>query len=480
MFLLLFSREKVKEKLYYLPYICSHFKIHLLMRYFLFLITIFFTFNGFSQKDTTTNFVNKSSALLQIEQGKTLLNENNYLKAILTFRNAANTDVNSWRPAYWLSKTHYRLNNYGYSLKYAKDALAKDSAGVDKEVYYIIAQSYHRLGSLDTAIVFYEKCLKIFTKKDIVAFDIQNRYKQAVYAKSLSQTEVKHEKKPLSGDVNTGHNDYGPVLSHDGQTLYFTSRRNNTTGGGQNPYDEMFYEDIYVAQWSQEDQMWDSITNTGILKKVNGSGFESMSWISEDGTIGYVTVNNEAVDERIMTRSSDILEIKINAKEVWGSPKSSTTEVLNSMGFDAGATVTADGNTMYFVSDRNLKKGSDIYMSRKVGRSWGAPIALSDSINTVGNETTPFITPDGNYLFFSSDEHLGMGGYDIFVSKNLGSNNWSTPINLGPAFNSVNNDTHFQYYPHLNKAMFAAQIIVGMKSNIDIFEIDMTGFDLLK
>ena len=73
-----------------------------------------------------------------------------------------------------------------------------------------------------------------------------------------------------------------------------------------------------------------------------------------------------------------------------------------------------------------------------------------------------------------------MGGYDIFVSKNLGSNNWTKPVNLGPTINSVNNDTHFQYYPHLKKALFASQVVSGMKSNFDIFEIDMTDFDLLK
>lgn len=450
------------------------------MRYYLLLIAILFSINVFSQKDSTTNFVDKSSALLQIEQGKTLLNENNYLKAILTFRNAALKDVNSWRPPYWLAKTHYSLNNFGYSLKYAKDALAKDSIGVDKEVNYLLAQCYHRLGSIDTAITYYEKCLKSFSKKDIAALDIQNSYQQAIYAKNLLKEEIKVERTAIPGGVNSGHNDYGPVLSNDGQTLYFTSRRNNTTGGGQNPYDEMFYEDIYVAKWSAEEQGWDSITNTGVLKKVNGSGFESMSWLSEDGMIAYITVNNEAVDEKIMTRSSDILEIKMNSKEVWSGPKSNTTSAINSMGFDAGATVTADGNTMYFVSDRNLKKGSDIYMSQKTGKSWGAPIALSDSINTPGNETTPFITPDGKYLFFSSDAHLGMGGYDIFVSKNLGSNNWTKPVNLGPTINSVNNDTHFQYYPHLKKALFASQVVSGMKSNFDIFEIDMTDFDLLK
>lgn len=447
------------------------------------LVTVIFIFTTFStivfsQKDTTANFIDKSSALLQIEQGKNFFNENNFLKAILSFRNAANKDPLSWRAPFWLAKTHYKLNNYGYSLQYANEALKRDTIGVDKETYYYLAQSYHRLEKLDSAIFFYEKCLKIFPGKDVITLDIQNRYTQAVYAQKVLKNKALIEKKALNGEVNTGHNDYGPILSKDGKTLYFTSRRNNTTGGGQNPYDEVFYEDIYHAQWNTETEEWDSVSNIGLFKKVNGDGFESLSWLSPDATTGYVTINNEAVDEKITTNSSDIFEISLNSKGQWGTPKNTSTIAINSTGFDAGATITADGNTMYFVSDRNLKKGSDIYVSKKNGKVWGTPIALSDSINTLGNETTPFITPDGKYLFFSSDGLLGMGGYDVYVSKNLGSNNWSKPINLGIAINSVNNDTHFQYYPELKKAVFSSVVISGMKSNMDIFEVETTNLEL--
>lgn len=358
------------------------------------------------------------------------------------------------------------------------EAYLKDTANVDKEVNVLLAQSFHRLGQLDSAILFYEKSLKVLSKRDVVALDIQTKLNQATYAQNNASKEKFAEKQALPKDVNTGHNDYAPVLSQDGKTLYFTSRRNNTIGGGQNPYDELFYEDIYRAVWNDDTQDWDSISNVDMLEKVNKTGFESLSWVSADGTLAYITVNNEAVDEKIETRSSDIFELKMNAKGYWNAPKASATNVLNSEGFDAGATITADGNTMYFVSDRNLKNGSDIYVARRVGKSWGTPMPLPAEINTVGNETTPFITPDGKYLFFSSDTHQGMGGYDIFVSKNLGGNSWSKPENLGNTINSVNNDTHFQYYPHLNKAMFAQQVISGMKSNFDIFEIETTNFKL--
>ena len=69
-----------------------------------------------------------------------------------------------------------------------------------------------------------------------------------------------------------------------------------------------------------------------------------------------------------------------------------------------------------------------------------------------------------------------MGGMDIFVSENLGGGLWSKAINLGGFVNTVNNDTHFKYYPQLNKAMLAGYELIGKKSSIDIYEVDMTDF----
>lgn len=101
------------------------------------------------------------------------------------------------------------------------------------------------------------------------------------------------------------------------------------------------------------------------------------------------------------------------------------------------------------------------------------------TINTAGRETTPFITPDGRYLFFSSDGHLGMGGLDIYVVENMGGT-WGEPINLGAGINTVNNDTHFVYYEALKKAYVSGFELVGDKSSIDIYEIDMSNFSYPK
>jgi hypothetical protein len=70
-----------------------------------------------------------------------------------------------------------------------------------------------------------------------------------------------------------------------------------------------------------------------------------------------------------------------------------------------------------------------------------------------------------------------MGGYDVFVVENLGST-WGTPINLGSEVNSVNNDTHFQYYPQLKKAVLSSFEIIGQKSSMDVYELDFSTFKI--
>jgi Tol biopolymer transport system component len=102
---------------------------------------------------------------------------------------------------------------------------------------------------------------------------------------------------------------------------------------------------------------------------------------------------------------------------------------------------------------------------------------IEKTINNKGRQTTPFISPDGTYLFFSSDAHLGMGGYDIFVSKLHGSQ-WSIPINLGFGINSVNDDTHFKYYPELKLGVFASVENDGSRATYNLFTVNMANFDL--
>jgi tetratricopeptide (TPR) repeat protein len=452
------------------------------LKFILLLSVVFFTLSSQAASsmkytglppDSTTSILDKSAALLILEEGKRLFSEGKVRDALNQFRDATTKDPNSWRPYYWIASCHYAMSNYGFALQYANRAF-RMSPDVDKEIHEIMGKSYHQIGKLDSAIINYQFALTYLSPNRSKELEVEKKIAECKYAKSELSAGMRSKRIHLDGDINTGFNDYGPILSADGKTVYFTSRRNNTKGSRQNPDDQEYFEDVYRGKWDEATQRFDSITND--IDRINTIGFDAFSHMSTDGLSAMMTVNTTQTNLPKVTKSSDIFELFLTNKGKWSTPKRIANKTINTTYFDAAPTVTADGNTMYFVSDRNgQKKCTDIYMAKKEGKTWGDAVALSDSVNSTGFETTPYITPDGKYLFFSSDGHLGMGGMDVFVSENLG-NNWSKPKNLGAAVNTVNNDTHFKYYAELKKAIMAGFEIVGQKSSMDIYMVDMDGY----
>ena len=436
--------------------------------------------------DSTTNLVDKSTAAYMIDEGRTLFNEGKVRDALVKFREAAIKDPNSWKAVYWVGQCHYTMNNYGLALKYANEAREHDKNTINNEVYELLGNSYHRTSNLDSAIFYFEKLLtdlkgrmgfetglnpgsKEYYKK--IEFSLQ----QALFAKA-EVVSGNQSKRVSLGSVNSGYNDYNPILTNGGKTLYFVSRRSDTKGGSMNPDDQEFFEDTYYAVWNEETQDWDSLSNE--LGRVNSDGFDAINFISKDGLYGVMTINTTATGAKKTTKGSDLFMIEMSTKTKWSTPKRINSKSINTGFFEGSATMTADGNTMYFVSDRKGNKSStDIYVTQKVGKSWGEAKPLPFSVNTTGRETTPFITPDGRFLFFSSDGHPGMGGLDVYVVENKGGS-WGTPQNLGIMVNTVNNDTHFQYYPEMKKAVMSSFEIIGQKASMDMYQVDMSGYVL--
>lgn len=426
--------------------------------------------------DSTSSVVDRASAVLLIDEGKKLLNNGRTRDALAKFRQAYNKDKYSGRAAYWIGKAHYQLANYGYALQYAKIAESLSEAA-DGDVFYLLGEAYHRQNILDSARMNYDLALIQMRQSRSRAFNIQQKIDEVAYARATSNAEVKFQKQLVPGDVNSGYNDYAPLLTDNANTMYFVSRRPDTKGGGVNPDDQSYFEDIYRARWDSKTQTWDSITND--IGRLNSDGFDAVSHITPDGNTLYVTLNTSVLPIKKRTRSSDICTSDLSVKGQWSTPKPIKNKTINTSFFDGAATLTADGNTMYFVSDRRGEKSmSDIFVVERTGKNWGVARALPDHINSAGNETTPFITSDGRFLFFSSDGLTGMGGYDMYVSENLGNGQWSNPVNLGHEFNTVNNDTHFRYYPELNKGYFSSYRVQGQKASIDIFEINLEGWSI--
>lgn len=424
--------------------------------------------------DSTTSLLNRSSALKMIDQGKVFIGEGKVREALIVFREASVKDPFQWKASYWIAFCHNQLGNFGYANQYAKETIKKAGTEVDVEIYEILATSFHQLNQLDSALYYYSNCKDKLSKVRYNQLRIDQKIANCEFAKKATNSENKRI--PLAANINSGADEYAPILTENGTNLYFTARRANSTGGMINAGDQDYLEDIYRATWNPQTRQWDSITN--ILPRLNTNGHDALNWIAPDGLTAVVTWNNVMTNDKKHTKSSDICEVEYTQKSSWTAPRIIANKTINTSFFEGSATLTADGNTMYFVSDRKgEKKSTDIYVVQKRGKTWGEASALPDSINTIGRETTPFISADGRFLFFSSDGHTGMGGMDIFVSEKT-DRGWSKPVNLGPSINTVNDETHFSINFSTKKAFCAGVELIGLKSNYNCFEFDVNQLQL--
>lgn len=430
--------------------------------------------------DSTNSVFQKGTAQYFIGEGKRYYNEGKHRLAIVKFREALLKDKQNAVATYWLAECHLALGDYEQARDFGEEAVALNP-DVFKESSNLLGIAYHRLGNLDKALDHYKKALAMLSPTMAKDLLVQRHIDECERAKTMMASPVKVTITNMPQAINSTLDDYGPVLSPDGKMFYFVSRRSDNKGGGINPDDNRYFEDIYISFKDEQTGEWTPATNTDeLLKRLNTAGFDHIAGISPDGEDLYLTINTTSMEKpKPKTHSSDLFISRMSKNGQWNTPKP-VGKPVNTIFFEASPTVTADGRIMYFISERaGGHGGSDIYITYKTGNEWAKPQNLGDIINTSGQETTCYITPDDKYLFFSSTGHDGMGGYDIYVTRK-DNGRWLKPVNLGYPINTVSDETHFAYYPELKKAYYstfssAANKGVGAR---DIFEVDMSEYEL--
>ena len=449
------------------------------------LVSLGFTNNSFARDDfnfppdSTSNIFEKGTAQYFIAEGKRLYNEGQFRVALLKFREALVKDKGNPMATYWVGECHRILGNYQKAINYAEEAIAKDPE-VDKEYGYLLGICYQRLADLDKAIEMFDKCRSMVKDQRAKELKLDFLIAECERGKEMMNNPVKVSISNLGLNINSAFDDYSPTLSPDGKTLYFTSRRADNKGGGVNPDDQRYFEDIYISTWDESNNEWSEAKNDDErVVRVNTKGFDAVCWISPDEKYLYVSINTMAMDKpKPKTKHTDIFVCRKNNRGGWNTPKP-VGKPINTIWWDALPSLNADQTAMYFISERKGGEGrGDIWVSRKEGKAWGKPVNLGKEINTKGQETTVCVTPDEKYLFFSSDGHEGMGGYDVYVSMNV-EGQWSKPVNLGYPINTVSDETHFTYYPEMKKAYystFSSSDNKGIGAR-DIFEVDMSEYE---
>ena len=273
---------------------------------------------------------------------------------------------------------------------------------------------------------------------------------------------------PLSGTVNTKSLEFGPTLTKDGNRLYFSRQGYAGNVGGAAD------EDIWFSEFDEETQSWKEAKNMASPLNNEGPNFiVGVGWTGDTLLLG-----NEYSKKGKMKAG---LSLSIKQGDNWTFPQPVTIANDYNMAERTGFDLSSDRKAL-IIAQRKIdsKGGLDLYVSFRDPNSKN-PYAGKESINmgpvlnSVGDETSPFLAYDNRTLYFSSNGHNGFGGYDIFVSYRLDDTwtKWSKPENLGEGVNTIYDDTHFGFTPKSRYAYYSR----GLTSeNSDIYRVDMTYF----
>lgn len=315
------------------------------------------------------------------------------------------------------------------------------------DAYFSLGNAYRITNSLDSALNTYHLFRKLIseagsmTNQDFVNQQIQACNVASVQMKSPVNVRIE----PLKEYINQGSVNERPVLSFDGNTMAYTERRGLESV-------------VYVTR--KEGTRWDTPVDI-TLEASMGPDCQTTS-LNYDGTELYLFKNDNYDGNIYVTTFS-------NGK--W-APIRKLNRNINTRFYESHAAISADGNKLYFTSNRAGGIGElDLWVAEKDGTGdWGVPLNLGKAVNTPFNEDTPFISADGKSLTFSSEGHSSMGGYDIFISKQT-SGVWGNPVNIGYPINTTDDDLAYQ--PFDNGALGYYSVMTGYKKK----EISLVTFN---
>ena len=404
------------------------------------------------------------------------LAERNVRGALNIYRALKKDFTNDAMINYRMGECYLQLKKYELAVEYFQNARTLD-ADIDGDLELNLGNAYHKNGQLDKSLEAYNKYIGTAKKKDVEYNQVATKIASVNYAKKMIASPVDVKIEVLGKNINSRGGDYSPSISADGKTMIFTSRRSDTKGGGVDKKgDFKYFEDIYISDWDSADSKWGK--SRPIEGRLNTEGHDASLSISPDGQKIYIYRNDGKV------YIGDIfVSKKRKTSGTWGTPKA-LEKPINSSYFESSACLSADGNQLYFVSERLGKKNGaqgrgDIYVAERVSKNqWGEPKNLGSIINTPEDEISVFIHPDGKTLFFSSKGHLSIGGLDIFMSKLQKDSTWSKPQNLGYPINSVLDDVHFTLNLDGSVAYYSAVKEDGLGER-DIYKIDMSNYPVL-
>ncbi len=391
--------------------------------------------------------------------GSYRLARESYLKAY--GYNPDNPELN-----YMIGRCYLFSDNKFESIKYIEKAY-KLEPDVHFDIHLMLGMAFHQILEFDKAIDEYNYFINKLHPK--FRPDYQSKVdlfiQQCKNGKILAAEPKRVVINNLGPTVNSVFDEYGPMISADGNTMYFTSRRKYSKKSKKSIIDDKFFEDVYSTQLDNNSWTRARRVDAKVTGKTNTTNVAAVG-ISPDKQSLYIYKGKN--------NSGDLYVCRMKKGE-WTAPKSLSK--FNSKHREVSMCISSDESTLYFVSS-NTKTGyggTDIYISTKnIKGKWQKPVNAGNVINTFSDELGVSLGANDSVLYFSSKGHNSMGGYDVFQSSLSNVGLWSKPINLGYPINTPNDDIFYSDIPDGKTGYYSSNRESGL-GGMDIYKVIYLG-----
>jgi outer membrane protein OmpA-like peptidoglycan-associated protein len=301
---------------------------------------------------------------------------------------------------------------------------------VDPHLNFHLGEAYHLNHDFDKAIEYYTKYRSVAEKQE--GFDPDKRITECNEGKKLMTNPTRVILENMGPVVNSKYREYAAVISADESIMFFTSRRDNTTGK-LIADDGLYFEDIYST--TKQNGIW--TPPVSLPNPVNSREHDATIALSNDGQKLFIYSDDG-------NNKGDIMISRLDGDK-WTKPEAAGGKSINTDFSEIHACFSFDEKSIYFVSNKEEGSlgGFDIWVTRLDDEGkWQKAENLGPAINTPYDEDAVFMHPDGKTMYFSSKGHKTMGSFDIFRSV-FDNGRWSEPENLGYPINSADRDAFF-------------------------------------
>jgi len=391
-------------------------------------------------------------AIKHFEKAKISFREREYEKAFDYIEKALKVDKNFIEPYLLLAEIYYDKHLYDKEIE-AYKSIVEINPNYRPEIWFYKALTEYKIGRYDDSV---ESFTKYFETEPENYLQTIHYFDRARFSAQAVAKPLDVEFEALSDSVNSPFDEYRVSLTADDSIMIFTRLLPLTP-------DAQPQEDIYLSR--SHNSTWSLAKAAGSI--LNTADNEGAQTISADGISIIFTACN-----RPNSFGSCDLYFTFKTHKGW-APVKNLGKPISSPYWESQPSLSADGRTLYFVSNRpGGFGGQDIWVSKLDAKGyWSNPLNLGSKINTGGNEISPFIHLDNQTLYFASDSLIGLGGYDLFMARRENDNSWQTPQNLGFPINSHNDEISLVIDTKGAWAYFSADKVLGKGKDIYRFKV---------